>query len=294
MPDYSIPTSFIKTYEQNIQLLVQQLETQFRDKVFVKPLSGQKHYVDFIGTATPAKRTASAAPTVHTNIAHSRSRIMPETYDLATLVDRNDIMRMGTDPTNDYMKAFRAGYNRFIDETILAQAIGSRYAVTTDDETETATALGAGQTVAETGTAIMSLAKIRSALKIFNANDVPPEEEKMLALSPQAIDDLLNEPEVIDSQATMIALNAIQDGKIMKLFGFNIYMTNRLAAAAANIRGHVAWVKNGVCLGIMKDIESRVTEESQFNFSVQLWMSMDFGVTRMQEKQVVLIQSYEA
>jgi hypothetical protein len=219
---------------------------------------------------------------------------MPETFDYSTLVDRNDILRMGTDPTNDYLKAFRAGYNRFMDEQILSQAIGNRYAVSGDDETETSTALPATQIVAETGTAIMSLAKIRAALKIFNQNDVPPEEEKMLALTPQAIDDLLNEPEVIDSQVTMIALSSIQDGKIMKLFGFNIFMTNRLPAAVANIKGHVAWVKNGVCLGIMKDIESRVTEESQFNFSVQLWMSMDFGVTRMQEKQVVKIQSYEA
>jgi hypothetical protein len=293
MADYSIPTSFIKTYEQNIQLLVQQLETQFRDKVLVKPLTGQKHYVDFIGTASPAKRLASAAPTVHTNVAHSRSRIMPETYDLATLVDRNDILRMGTDPTNDYMKAFRAGYNRFIDEMILSQAIGTRYAVSTDDETETAISLGSDQIVAETGTGTMSLAKIRAALKIFNLNDIPPEEEKMLALTPQAIDNLLNEPEVVDSQANIIALNSIQDGKIARLFGFNIYMTNRLPAPVSNIQSHVAWVKNGVCLGIMKDIESRVTEESQFNFAIQLWMSMDFGVTRLQEKQVVLIQSYQ-
>jgi hypothetical protein len=294
MADYSIPTSFIKTYESNIQLLVQQLETQFRDKVFVKPLSGQKHYVDFIGTATPAKRLASAAPTVHTNLAHSRSRIMPETYDLSTLVDRNDILRMGTDPSNDYLKAFRAGYNRLIDQLILSQAIGSRYAVTTDDETETVTALGAGQTVAEAGTAIMSLAKLRAALQIFNENDVPPEEEKMLGMTPQAITDLLNEPEVIDSQANVVALNAIQEGKIMKLFGFNIFMTNRLPAATANIQDHVAWVRNGVCLGIMKDIESRMSEESQYNYAIQLWMSMDFGVTRMQEKQVVKIQTYEA
>lgn len=289
---YSLPTAFIKTYDANIRLLVQQTQNKFRDKVTIENLVGQKYYVDFIGTLKPTKRASAVAPTTHVNVDHSRRRISAETFDLAIIVDRNEILRLGTDPTNKYMQAMKAAYERDMDEAILTNAIGNAIAVTGSDETESNVALGAGQTVAETGTVGGTAQKIKDALKIFNLNDVDQDETKYGAISPYFLDDLLGEPDM--SLADREALNIIRTGKINNAFGFTLSMTNRLPAAVANIRTAVFWARDGLCLGIQEDIQSRITVESQFNFSVQMWMSMDYGSTRLQEKLVVGVETYES
>ena len=289
---YSLPTAFIKTYDANIRLLVQQTRNKFRDKVTIENLVGQKYYVDFIGTLKPTKRASAVAPTTHVNVDHTRRRISAETFDLGIIVDRNEILRMGTDPTNKYMQAMRAAYERDMDSAILSQAIGNAIAVVGADETESNVALPATQLVAETGTVGGTAQKIKDALKIFNLNDVEQDQTKYLAISPYFLDDLLGEPDM--SLADREALNIIRTGQINNAFGFTVLMTNRLADAVANIRTMVAWTQEGLCLGIQSDVESRITIESQFNFAVQMWMSMDYGATRLQEKLVVGVQSYES
>ena len=98
MPDFTLTNAFIKTFSDNIRLLTQQMVNQFRDKVQIHNIVGQKYYVDYVGTSNPVKRAGSTAPTAHSSMAHTRRRIMSDTYDDAKLVDRNDIFRMGTDP----------------------------------------------------------------------------------------------------------------------------------------------------------------------------------------------------
>jgi hypothetical protein len=290
---YTLPTAFVKTYEQNFVLL-QQLYSECRSRVIVKDLKGQKHYIDFIDTIDPVDRTGSNAPTVHQNIAHTRTRIISKPRDSAVLVDRNDLMRMGTDPTNDYMQAIKAGFERKFDSLILAAALGNRVAVTGDDETESNVALPATQIIEETGTLGLTLDKINEALFIFNDNKVPGSEEKMLGISAKGLKDLINEVMLLGTQADLLVLRAVEQGQVQKLFGFNLYLAHELPAASANIRSHVAWIRRGMGLGILSDVESRITEESQFNFSMQLWGSADVGASRLQEKCVVSIQSYEA
>ena len=296
MPDFTLTNAFIKTYSDNIRLLTQQMVNQFRDKVQIHNIVGQKYYVDYVGTSNPVKRAGSTAPTAHSSMAHTRRRIMSDTYDDAKLVDRNDIFRMGTDPTNPYMQAMKAGYERLMDTILMSAALGTAISVAgaadgSNDETESNIALPAAQILTESGTVGMTAQKIKNALKIFNLNDVPQDEGKYLALSPYGIDDLLNEPDM--SLADREALNIIRTGQIKQAFGFTCLMTNRLPVAVANIRQSVAWTRAALCLGLTEDVKSKVTEESQFNFAIQLWMSMDLGATRMEEKLVVAVQGYE-
>ena len=296
MPDFTLTNAFIKTYSDNIRLLTQQMVNQFRDKVIIHNIVGQKYYVDYVGTSKPKKRAGSTAPTAHSTMAHSRRRIMSDTFDDSKLVDRNDIMRMGTDPTNPYMQAMKAGYERLMDEILMTAALGTAISVSgsadgSNDESETNVTFPSTQIVSESGTIGGTAQKLKDTLLKFNVNDVPQDEKKFLAFSPYFLNDLLSEPDM--SLADREALNIIRTGSIKEAFGFTCLMTNRLPAAVANIRSAVAWTRAGLTLGITEEVLSRVTEESQFHFAIQLWMSMDLGATRMEEKLVVAVQSYE-
>lgn len=293
MADYTIPTSFIKTYESNIELVLQQLYSEMRDKVTVKNLKGQKHYIDYLGEIDPVDRAGSNAPTVHQNVEHTRTRIDSKPRDASVLLDRNDLLRMGTDPTNEYMQAIKARFNRKFDKLLLTSALGNRVAVTTDDETESNVPLPSSQKILETGTVGMTLEKLNEALYIFELNKVPGDVEKFLAISAKGLRDLRSEVMLLGTEADLLVLNAVRDGQMKKLYGFNIYLAHQLPDPVSNIRSHVAWIKSGLGLGILSDTESRITEESQFNFSMQLWASADIGASRLIEKGVVEIQTYE-
>lgn len=288
-----ISTAFVKKYEANIALLVQQMESAFMDKVTIKQITpGQKLYIDYVGTFTPTKITSRNADTPISIADHSRRRIVAETFVTATLIDQWDAERMLSDPAGIYLQGFRAGFKRKIDTILGTQAVGTSYSVESEDETETAITLPASQKVAESGTVGMTLEKIRNALLIFNENDVDPEEAKWLALSPQALYDLQGEPEL--TLAEQNALRVINDGKIEKAFGFNLVMSNRIPISAGLIRSNFAWTRNGIGLGMIYDIKTELSKRPDKNNNVQPWMSMDFGVTRLQEKLVVEVQGYEA
>jgi len=288
-----ITTAFVKKFEANIQLTVQQLESYFQDKVTIKQISpGAKLYMDYIGEFTPQLVTGRNSDTPCLIPDHSRRRINARTFVSSTLIDPPDAERMLSDPASQYMIGFRAGFKRKIDIDIAAAAIGDSYSVVGEDLTETAIPLPATQIVAETGTVGMTLQKVRQALLIFNRNDVPEDEPKWLALSAQAIYDLQGEVEL--TEAEQGALKIITTGKVAEVFGFKVVMSNRLAISAGLIRSNFAWVRSGLGLGMIYDIKTKLTTRDDKNHAVQPWMSMDFGATRLQEKLVVELRSYES
>lgn len=287
-----ITTAFVKKFEANIQLTVQQLESYFQDKVTIKQISpGAKLYMDYVGEFTPQLITGRNSDTPCLVPDHSRRRINARTFVSSTLIDPPDAERALSDPASQYMTGFRAGFKRKIDIDIAAAAIGDSYSVVGEDLTETAVPLPATQIIAETGTVGMTLQKIRAALLIFNKNDVPVDEPKWLALSAQAIYDLQGEVELTDAE--MGALKIITSGQIADVFGFKTVMSNRLAVTAGLIRSNFAWVRSGIGLGMIYDIKTKLTTRDDKNHAVQPWMSMDFGATRLQEKLVVEVRAYE-
>jgi len=288
-----ITTAFVKKFEANIQLTVQQLESYFQDKVTIKQISpGAKLYMDYVGEFTPQLITGRNSDTPCLIPDHSRRRINARTFVSSTLIDPPDAERALSDPASQYMTGFRAGFKRKIDIDIAAAAIGTAYSVVGEDLTETGIDLPATQIIAETGTVGMTLQKVRETLLIFNRNDVPTAEPKWLALSAQAIYDLQGEPEL--TEAEQGALKIITSGEVAQVFGFKTVMSNRLAVTAGLIRSNFAWVRSGLGLGLIYDIKTKLTTRDDKNHAVQPWMSMDFGATRLQEKLVVEIRSYES
>jgi hypothetical protein len=282
-----ITTAFSQQYSANVKLVVQQLESMMRDKVTVEALVGEAGYFDYIGKTEPTQRTTRHGDTTYTDTPHSRRKIWGATYDLADLIDKPDKVRTLIDPTNAYLQAFKGGFARVMDRVVLAAARGTAY---TGKTGSTSTTLPAGQKVA-VGTTGLTTDKLKSALKLFLTNDVPEDWTKHLAVAPQQVMDLLSEYDVTSADYNI--LRPLVEGSVAKWMGFTIHPTNQLAAVSGSVRYCVAWVQPAVTLAVNSEAESRITEMPNKNYSVQVWMSMDFGASRMDELGVVEIACSE-
>jgi hypothetical protein len=219
-------------------------------------------------------------------------------YPLAVPISAQALSRLKQDPTGTYVQTMRASFERLCDRLLMAAAIGTAISVSTEELTPTSIPLTvATQKVVETGTLGMTKAKVIAALTRFNLNH-KDKSEKFLALSPQAIEDLMMDLDVNDIQQQ--ALDLIRTGNMVSkpLWGFNVSMCTELPKSVAEgspgIRSNVAWVKEGLCLGINEDIRVDIGPRRDLNNLMQILMTVDEGATRMQETDVFEIQAYEA
>lgn len=283
-----ITTAFVQQYRAAIDLIVQQIESRFRDKVQIEPIRGEKAFVDFIGKLEPVQRTTRHGDTKYSETPHSRRMIVAAPYDLADLIDEPDQVRMLVDPTNKYLQAFRAGFERVIDRLIIQAALGTAYAGVSG---QTAITFPASQQIAANN-AGLTVDKLIKAAALFMQNEVPEDWDRWCAVTARQIQDLLNETKV--GSADYNELRPLYEGKIVKFMGFNFVHSELLPKDASNNRRVICWVKPGIALGINYDVTSHVDVLPTKNYSTQVFMSMMLGATRLQEECVVEIKCVES
>ena len=85
-------------------------------------------------------------------------------------------------------------------------------------------------------------------------------------------------------------IKALVKGEIDEFMGFTIVRLERLLLDVdSDIRTCFAWYERGITLAKNLDIDTRVTERDDKNYSVQPWVSQTKGAVRMTEKAVVEI-----
>ena len=111
-------------------------------------------------------------------------------YEWADLVDNADMVKTLISPESSYAKAAAAAMGRAIDDEIIAAAFGTAL---TGKAGGTSTSFPAGQQVGiGSPVAGLTIAKLVNAKKILDANSVDPSIPKFIAVSPEQIEDLLN------------------------------------------------------------------------------------------------------
>tara|TARA_R100001082_G_C4366184_1_gene162092 strand:+ start:8902 stop:9282 length:381 start_codon:yes stop_codon:yes gene_type:complete len=111
-------------------------------------------------------------------------------YEWADLIDSADMVKTLISPESSYAKAAAASMGRAIDDEIISAAFGD---AKTGKEGGTTTSFPAGQQVAVGSPAAgLTIAKLVNAKKILDANSVDPSIPRYIAVSPEQIEDLLN------------------------------------------------------------------------------------------------------
>lgn len=311
------PEWFVRQFSSNVYVLSQQQGSRLQPNVRVEEQSAEKKSWDRIGPTTAVKRTSRHADTPLVNSAHSRRTNFMDDYEWADLVDDQDKIRALNDPTSQYAQAASWALGRTKDDIIIAAALGSAYSGV--DGLTAVTFPASQQVVATDGVTAagvnLNVLTLRLVKKKFWSNEaVMPGQEIHFAVTGSQLYSLLGQTQVTSSDYNSI--KALVQGEVDTFMGFKFHRLERLLATTATTAFNVtdgstvggalastlpiggrrcfAWVKEGLLLGMGKDIEGKIDPRVDKSYSVQVYAKMSCGATRMEEEKVVEVLCNEA
>lgn len=281
-----ITEAFVQQYRANVLILSQQRKSRLREWVREESLTGKAHYFDRVSPTSAYSVTSRHSDTQYVDTPHSRRRVSPLTKRWADLIDQPDKVRTLIDPKSTYAENGAYAMNRSIDDVIIAAVNGNAYA---GEEGGTTVALPASQKIAAGATGL-TLAKVMSAKEILDIADVDPDEPRVIVVSPKQITDMLGTTQVTSSDYNTV--KALAKGEIDTFLGFKWVLSNRLNKSGTD-RYCLVWAKRGVGLAIAEDIVTKIDELPTKNYSVQVFLEMDMGATRIEDECAVEIACTE-
>lgn len=298
----TIDQNFAMKFSSVLYLLSQQQGSKFASKVRNENVaSAELAYFDTLAEDDDtAQKTGRHQGTPISEAVFGRRRVIPYPWTNKKVLDKEDLDRMLPDPRNPVAMNQVRSLGRKKDDLIITAALGSASigkaggtSVTYQAESSsihgdgTVAAVGTLATTAGSGSlADMSLEKMLTMMRLFNAEDVDPDIPKFWAVSPKTIEDMLNLTEVGSSDYNTV--KALQQGRMDTFGGFDFFWTNRLNLDAAGSTGYrsIAWAQDGIILASIGDISTRIEEAERLDFAWVLFSKMDLGAVRMEGAKV--------
>ena len=275
-----ITTAFVQQYSNNVQMLSQQKGSLLRGVVDVESVNGKHAYFERIGQVSAQKRVSRHSDTPQIDTPHSRRRISMADYEWADLIDQQDRVRTLIDPTSQYALAAAYAMGRSMDDEIIAAVSGNAFGGETGSTT---IALPSAQKITESGTAGLTIAKLRSAKEIMDSQSIDPSIPRTLVVSPKQITDLLGTTEVTSSDFNTV--KALANGEISSFLGFNFIVSNRLTSSSSK-RLCLAFTNDAMKLALGKDVVTRIDERADKGYATQVyvcirWVQQDLKMKKL-------------
>lgn len=303
MPNLTqIPDHYVIQYETNWQMLLQQMDSRLKERTKLVQANGAAVRFNQMDTASMSQVTARNGATINNDITLPARWAYPVPYDTSSWFDEFDNIFLGSVvlPTSEVMQAQAAAYGRTCDSVLISALLGNAAITNTANtsagfglnNTTSNVPLPAGQKVAvnyvggggtPTNTGL-TIAKIREAKRILDANEAPAED-RILVVSSKEIADLLGTQEVTNQLYNSV--RALVDGEVDSFLGFKVVRTE-LLPVASNIRSVIAYQKNSAVMvdGGRKTYMDILPENRH---SLQIRSTAVMGATRLLEKGVVEI-----
>lgn len=291
---HQITTAFINQYKSNVYLLSQQKKSRLEPFVTVESQDSQFKFYEQIGpvAAMPWGPRHGDTPLMETPHLRRRVGIMP--FIWADLIDDPDRIRMLIEPTSPYATNAVQAFNRRKDDIIIQSLLGVAY---TGHEGNVPVSFPSSQIVAESGG--ITIAKLVQIREMFWNNEVDEDEPLALAVGPNSIATMLNDPTI--TSADYNSVRALVRGEIDTFMGFTFIRTTRLPVALKDaadptkgyVRRNIAWVKSGIIMSMGEDISVQIDKRADKKYSTQVFVSMDIGGVRMEEVKVVALDTLE-
>ena len=303
-----VETSYAKHYAANVFHLSQQKGSKLADKCRNEVQNVEQDFYDRIGEVTAQLKTGRAQDISYSDTPHSRRRVVSAPYFYSDTVDKDDRLKLVIDPESAYVQAAVMAIGRAKDDVIIAAALGSAYGGV---DGGTAVVLPTTQKLAAhdgaTTTGVnLNVRTLRKVKQKFDGNDVDESEEKYFAIGSSQLQSLLGQTEVSSSDYNSV--KALVMGEVDTFLGFKFIRTERLVRSstnvtytvtdgtvaagtgtitAANSRRCFAWAKNGILLASANSLFSSIDKIPHKHFLNQIYVSQQFGATRMEEERVV-------
>ncbi len=286
----TVNVEFVHAYTAELHRLLAQQETKLRQAVRVKSgVVGKTYHFERLGASDLVAIVSRHQATPILNPVHSRRRVTFSDRGGAILLDRHDEIKMLIAPKNDYARNHAESYNRFLDDLIIAAATGNSIAVDAADAASNV-AIGSANQIAA-GSVGLTFEKVLQASRIMNEANVP-QGDRYFAISPQGLEDLLQETEVTSSDFNQ--LMALKTGTLNGPYmGFSWIMSTRLAISSTT-RTCIAWHRDGLGLAIGLEIEIDIARRKDLNNAWQVHALVSAGATRIEESRVIQVDITEA
>jgi hypothetical protein len=265
--------------------------SKLRSSVDEESIVGKNAFFEQIGSTAAVLRTSRHGDTPQIDTPHSRRRVSLSDYEWADLIDDQDKVRALVDPTSAYAKNAAAAMNRAMDDVIITAFNAS---ASTGVAGGTSTALPSTQKTATSNQSDgLTIAKLLSAKKILDNNDIDPSRKRFIVCGPQQVADLLAVTQVTSSDFNTV--KALAQGDINSFLGFEFIMSTRLKFDATNTDDRLifAYTEDAIKLAIGSDIKAQISERADKSYSTQVYYAMSLGAVRMEEKAVVQIPCNE-
>ena len=282
-----ITTAFVEQYKSNVFHLAQQKGSKLRDAVRTESVVGKSHFFERIGSTAAVKRTSRHADTPRVDTPHSRRKVTMDDYDWADLIDDSDKVRLLISPQSEYAKAGAYAMGRTMDDVIIAAATGNAFGGVSGGST---IALPAGQKIAH-GSTGLTIAKLISAKEKLDAANVDPDEARTIVCSAKQISDLLGTTQI--TSADFNSVKALVQGDIDTFMGFKFIRSERLGTDSNGNRQVLAFTNTSMGLALGKDIQTKISERADKNYSTQVYLCMTIGATRVEDEKVIEIACTE-
>jgi len=282
-----ITTAFVEQYKSNVFHLAQQKGSKLRDAVRTESIVGKSHFFERIGSTAAVKRTSRHADTPRVDTPHSRRKVTMDDYDWADLIDDSDKVRMLISPQSEYAKAGAYAMGRTMDDVIIAAATGNAFGGVSGGSS---IPLPAGQKIAH-GSTGLTIAKLITAKEKLDAANVDPDEARVLVCSAKQISDLLGTTQI--TSADFNSVKALVQGDIDTFMGFKFIRSERLGLDSNSNRQVLAFTNTSMGLALGKDIQTKISERADKNYSTQVYLCMTIGATRVEDEKVIEIACTE-
>jgi hypothetical protein len=302
-PTLALIDQYQPKFESQWRRLAQQVDSRLSGAVSVNSnCTGEVNYrdqikpIDVSSLGTPSQNRIAA--TAISEIETQKRANYPEKFQAVKHFDEFDEVWLAeqSKPTSQTFLEFKAGFNRKMDDLIIAAATGT---AKTGNNGAVSTDLPTGQVISVdtggTGSG-MNLAKILDAKQLMEENEVFGQDidgdDAYLVLNAKALRGLYDEAKITSSDYAG-ELQALYNGEIDQFLGFNFVRTERLAVAS-NVRTCFAFVKSGIALDIWQNPKFKLSERNDFNDAAQLRGTAAAGATRLEEVKVVEIPCDES
>lgn len=307
---FQVTEAFVQEFSSNVYVLSQQKGSKLRPFVRQETINGKAKALDRIGAVEAIEKTGRHSNTPQMDTPHSRRWIYLKDYEWADLIDDLDKVRMLNDPTSEYMMAAMWAMGRKQDEVILQAA--DMVVKTGEDAAGTVSLPLTQQLAASDGTALSNL-NVQTLIKVksrFGVNDVDEGMQVHMAVNQLQLDSLLADNKVTSGDYNVV--RALVKGEVDQFMGIQFHRTNKvpkqvgtLAATAAtgqvgvggaDVNGYrkaVAWVEDGIVLGVGANVRGRISERDDKSYATQVYASMAIGSTRMEEEKVMVVYCKE-
>jgi len=289
-------TIYAKVFGSNLFLKAQQESSRLRNTVTLKPgVTGEEVYVDQLNSFEMQVAGARLQQTNPSLASFDRRRISMVSYEIAKAMDPKDDLRTLADPTSTILQAGSMAAGRMIDDIIITSSTATAYTGKAGG-TSTTFPTATQQVSIDHGASNtnFTLAKWLEALRILNANDVDPNEEKTLVIGSSQLGALLNTTEI--KSADYNSVKALVNGQIDTYLGCKVIRSERLPlhTSYTKARKCLLYTKSAITLAIGQDYTSRIDTRVDLSMAKQLYFAMTMGASRMEETKVVEIVCNEA